>query len=273
MPFSAEERDLAIALAAHAATALANAETTQELLAEQEARLREREQAIAERVHLAQDIHRAISEHLRASLLVLEQAEKDPGSPEEPLPWFLRQIRTHTNEGMKDLRMAITVLKPPPSRLPLEEVLEEALARFARVGEFKAIFDAAPRPFPDLLLPAREALIRVAKDALANVVQHADAEKVELFLAIEAGTPPEPRQARLTIRDDGVGFRVETDEIGRFRPEDGMRGFGLESMHEQAQQAGGTLQIISAPGRGTEIDVRIPIRGDTHEKTESSVGG
>ena len=61
----------------------------------------------------------------------------------------------------------------------------------------------------------------------------------------------------LTIRDDGVGFDAERVLSEKFRPE--MGGNGLVSMRRRAVELGGTIAVLSAPGRGTAISLRIPL--------------
>ena len=99
---------------------------------------------------------------------------------------------------------------------------------------------------PDLPLATKEALYRIAQESLHNIVKHARANAVVLRLC--APTPQSPVLA-LDIRDDGVGF----DPAGAFPGH-----LGLRSMRERAARLGGTLVIDSAPGRGTQIQVRVP---------------
>ena len=60
--------------------------------------------------------------------------------------------------------------------------------------------------------------------------------------------------AELVVRDDGRGF-----DPGRHEPRDPEDGFGLFSLRERLLAAGGTLEITSAPGRGTAAVVRLPL--------------
>jgi len=65
-----------------------------------------------------------------------------------------------------------------------------------------------------------------------------------------------PGEARLAVTDDGAGFA----------PGDGRRGdatgFGLRNMRERAAALGGTLDLRSAPSRGTTVEVVLPIEGE-----------
>jgi signal transduction histidine kinase len=97
-----------------------------------------------------------------------------------------------------------------------------------------------------------EALFRIVQEALNNVVKHARARRVEITLwAVDDSIA-------LTVRDDGQGFTSEPASLaGRLRsPTSG--GFGLRIMRERAEAFGGRFDVISAPGKGTIIDVRLP---------------
>jgi signal transduction histidine kinase len=97
------------------------------------------------------------------------------------------------------------------------------------------------------LTPAVEtALYRVVQEALANATQHARASHIRVEL------DQEHNYLCGLISDDGVGF--ETHSPGA--PKDRL---GLQGMRERLGAFGGTLRIISAPGRGAEIRFRLPL--------------
>jgi signal transduction histidine kinase len=87
-------------------------------------------------------------------------------------------------------------------------------------------------------------LLRAAQEALSNVRRHARARLVTVRLSAEEA------QARVEVVDDGIGFDAETPA-----------GFGLTGMRDRVQDAGGELDIASAPGVGTRISVRVPVAG------------
>jgi signal transduction histidine kinase len=92
-------------------------------------------------------------------------------------------------------------------------------------------------------------LFRISQEALTNVARHSGAKHVGIALQPEAGG------VRLTIEDDGRG--LPPDGAGR-------NGLGLIGIRARARSAGGSADIRSTPGHGVVIEVRVPIRNETH---------
>lgn len=91
------------------------------------------------------------------------------------------------------------------------------------------------------------ALYRIIQEALNNVTKHAQAKKVSIQL------DEDTRRISCTIRDDGVGFNA-----GVFLSEKRKKGLGLIGIQERLSAIGGTLQISSAPGKGTLLRITVP---------------
>jgi signal transduction histidine kinase len=93
----------------------------------------------------------------------------------------------------------------------------------------------------------RTCLYRVVQEALTNVARHARAKRIRLVLKRDAGS------VSVAIEDDGDGFPP---------PRPRARGLGLLGLKERVEELSGTVQIASAPGKGTRISVWIPVTGD-----------
>lgn len=109
-----------------------------------------------------------------------------------------------------------------------------------------------PSPDTDLPLPAeyRRDLFLLFKEALHNLIRHAEATEVQIRLSLDRSLPGEPR-IELFIRDNGKGFLPQ--QLGR-------GGNGVRSMQQRAQSLSGTLDIDSGPGRGTTLRFVGPLR-------------
>jgi signal transduction histidine kinase len=102
--------------------------------------------------------------------------------------------------------------------------------------------------FPHFPIEVRLQIIRIIQEALTNVGKHAQARRVELVFRQDG------EWLQLSIEDDGCGF----DPL-RLKQEDRDR-FGLAIMHERVASVGGTLVIDSAPGKGTRLQLRVPLQ-------------
>jgi signal transduction histidine kinase len=101
--------------------------------------------------------------------------------------------------------------------------------------------------FPRAVDPDVEAVcFRVAQEALANIVKHAQAREVRVTLAYAT------RAVRLSVSDDGRGFEVDPD----FRTYGGH--WGLLGMRERAGQIRAKLSVRSRLGHGTEVVLLVP---------------
>ena len=89
-------------------------------------------------------------------------------------------------------------------------------------------------------------LLRIGQEAILNAVRHAHAGRIEVELAFESGG------VRLSVRDDGCGF--DQEKVG----DNGH--FGIIGMRERANQLGGSFAVNSAPGRGTKVEVMLPLQ-------------
>ena len=90
-------------------------------------------------------------------------------------------------------------------------------------------------------------LLRIAQEAVTNVLKHAGASKILLKLHMEA------RKLYLRVADNGRGFEQKDafSQVGHF---------GLQGMRERAERLGGELHLASHPGEGTEVEVTVPLK-------------
>ena len=93
----------------------------------------------------------------------------------------------------------------------------------------------------------------VAREAVYNALRHGHPHEVALSFHFQRG------KVRMSVQDDGCGF--EPDEV---LPQAGGH-FGLIGMRERTERLGGSFAVRSAPGKGTELCVEVPVRAP-HER-------
>ena len=232
MPYAGETTFLA-ALADQAATAAANAR----LLAAAREKV-----TLEERQRLARELHDSVSQSLYAIQLGAQTARErlDGQSPQivRPIDHVMRQAEA----SQAEMRALIFELRPESLEMEglvaaLNRQIDAIRARHGITAPTIASVE------PELPIEVKQALHRIAQEALWNTVKHARARRVDVRLK------PDGHSVVLQIADDGVGF----DPGGSFPGH-----LGLRSMHERATGVGGSLEIVSTRGRGTRVVVRVP---------------
>ena len=186
---------------------------------------------IEERGRIARDLHDGLTQELAfigRNLYRLD--EQDP---------TVARIRASTARAIDESRRAIAALTRPFDE-PFEQALAEAALDTADREGTRVALDLGPNIEIDF--ERREALIRIACEAIANAARHGEAEIVRVELSNGRGV-------RLRVTDDGTGFDLHA------LSEQSRRGFGLVSMRERAIALGGQFRVSSAPGQGTEVEV------------------
>jgi signal transduction histidine kinase len=152
--------------------------------------------------------------------------------------------------------------------LGLEAALRRYCTEWSEHGNVALDFHCDGLADRRLPLELETALYRVTQEALTNVLRHAQAKRVSVLLERRAN------HLSLIVEDNGVGFEsAEVLEASSVRDK-----LGLLGMQERIRLAGGTLEIESAPARGTTVFVRVPlaakeIKKEDHEKHPDSHRG
>jgi signal transduction histidine kinase/HAMP domain-containing protein len=231
-----DESDLAVlqSLARQAAVAIENARLYRQ--AQQLAVLEERNR-------LARDLHDSVTQALYAVSLYSEAAIRLLSSGESDLVAdHLHELRDMAQGALREMRLLVFELRPP---ILERDGLVPALEARLEAVEGRAGLECRFQVEGDGRLPPQieEGLYGIAREALNNILNHAQASTVAVSL----------RQDQLTvvleIRDDGIGFDPDlVQDLG---------GMGLTGMKERAMQLGGRFVLRSSPGSGTLIRVEV----------------
>lgn len=234
--FSEEELRLAVAFADQAALAIENA------------RLRQRVKQAAvveERGRLARELHDSVTQSLYSLTLLAEGWRRIAASGRlENVADTLAELGGIAQQALKEMRLLVHQLRPPLlEKEGLWGALHQRLAAVEqRAGvEARLLSDAVIELAPAL----EEGLYRIAQEALNNALKHAAATSVTVHIRTPAN------HIELEVSDNGVGFETTMLREG---------GIGLASMRERAESLGGELTIVSTPGEGTRVTVRLPTR-------------
>src|SRR5579872_3952560 len=199
-----------------------------------------------ERSRVARELHDDLNQSIAFLQLNLATLRQNlPDSPDETRT----QLQSLT-EGLGELSAKISQiarqLHPPALQdLGLEAAMRSYVTKFAEKERIKAVFrsKSVPREIPSQV---GINLYRILQEALHNASKYARTERLTVSLS-GAGE----NQIRLVIRDHGVGLDPDAGKRGQ--------GLGLISMEERAKLLHGVFQVSSRPGRGTQVEVEVPI--------------
>jgi PAS domain S-box-containing protein len=235
--FTEPEQRLLVALAQRAGLALDNARLYEAARGKA---------ALEERQRLARELHDSVSQALYAIGLNTTAAQHLIAADPSRVSRLLTDVLSLAETGLAEMRALIFELRP--ESLETEGLVGALEKQAAAVhARHRLQVDATLGEEPNVPLGTKEALYRLAQEALHNVAKHAHAHVVKLELESD------PSQLVLRIGDDGRGF----DSAGSFPGH-----LGLHSMRERIAALGAEFAIASAPGEGTLISVRIPLQAE-----------
>jgi two-component system sensor histidine kinase UhpB len=196
-----------------------------------------------ERRRIARELHDQVGQNLSALNINLDivLGSLQDGALRTRLQDSLRLV----DGTLQSIETVMSELRPP---LLDEYGLGAALAGYAeeyaqRTG-VRVSIDKPQESGRALRPEAAVALFRIAQEALNNVAKHAGAKLVRIGLSLEG------EEVNLTIADDGSGFDVTQAPRGRW---------GMSTMRERAEAAGGRFMVDSVPGKGTTVRVAVPL--------------
>jgi signal transduction histidine kinase/HAMP domain-containing protein len=248
------ENDVPIlqALANQAAAALENARLYAELQHKEAARTQLLERLIVaqeeERKRMARDLHDQLGSTLGGLTLSIEAAEQSLQEDSSQLKERLERTKDLATQALEDTHKLILDLRPVVlDDLGLVAAIRadaETHLRSRGIDVQIVVGGARRRLKPELEL----ALFRIVQEAITNIAKHAEARHVNLALEFKDST------VVVRVEDDGKGFDVQSVR----NSEDRTRGLGLLGMAERATLVGGSFQIESRIGRGTQVAITIP---------------
>ena len=199
--------------------------------------------ALEERQRLARELHDSLSQTLYGIALGAHTALIFLDSERDKVVEALDYVLSLADAGLTDMRALIFDLRPESLEAEglVSALAKRATALRARYGlEVKTEICEEP----DVPLETKDAIYRVAQEALHNAVKHARANQLGLRLCHMRDT------LVLEVSDDGAGFDPAQSFPGHF---------GLDSMRERVARLRGTLGIHSAPGSGTRVRAEFPL--------------
>ncbi len=196
-----------------------------------------------ERQRLARELHDAVSQQLFAISMTATAVGRTLEKDFDKAQRQIALIEEMAAVAQSEMRALLLHLRP----VYLEgKGLEQGIRELIKELEIKVPLDIVCEIDPEiqLLKGVENHLFRIVQESISNTLRHAKAEKMEIRLQKRGDT------VRLTLRDDGVGFELDESKL---------TSYGLSNMQERIVETGGSIQFITAPGKGMRIEVTVPL--------------
>lgn len=199
-----------------------------------------------ERLRISRDLHDNIGAELTLITSALDSKAFETRDEREK-DW-LNDVSNYARQAMADLRETIWAFKS--DHMPVRELVAKVREFAGRMSSMAGIeIEIEDRIPEDIGLSPGQviSLYRISQEALQNALKYAGGDRIRWEIFLESG------QLCLLIADKGIGFD----------PALVTKGYGLSHMRERMEEVNGECEIISKPGEGTRIIVRLPVTKST----------
>ena len=215
-----------------------------------------------ERYRISREIHDGPAQDLANSLFTTTIVERLMDQDMAEAKKTLEELRGEIRKCLTSVRQIIFDMRPMAlDDLGLPQAVEQLIALFGERGKLHGTF-SLEGDYYALPKHVEIAVFRIVQEALNNVVQHARTDKVRVRMHYT------PQALTLLIADEGVGFAPDQiDEPEDEAESDSLdmeaqrrrrgRHFGMIGMEERAKLIGAEIQILSEPGKGTKVHLRV----------------
>jgi signal transduction histidine kinase len=251
-----EGLELLDAIAQQAIVALQNAKLYSQLEQEKQRMIEMQEEA---RNKLARDLHDGPAQSIGAIAMRVNFARRlvtrEPKSASDEL-YKIEELARRTS---KEIRQMLFTLRPLILESEgLSAALKDLAAKMQETHHQQVIVEADPKVEEQMEVGKQGVVFFIVEEAVNNARKHAKAPHIYVRLRKRG------EMALLEIQDDGVGFDVQAVEEDYQR-----RGsLGMINLQERAEMVGGVLRIDSAPGRGTNVTVSIPLSVEAADRIQ-----
>jgi len=192
---------------------------------------------------LSQELHDNVAQVLTAGVMQLNPAVEL--MQDEQGKAILNAAKKTIKSAISDIRLLSHSLNTGlVEHRDTGEAIQDELTRIEAFSKIRCKLQSEEEH--DLPPEQRLLVFRIVQEALQNILKHAKASSITVAISST------DEQYRLQITDDGIGFNVQDGRLSN--------SLGMNNIRERTSLMRGTLNILSAPGKGTTLDLQIPIR-------------
>lgn len=198
---------------------------------------------IEERQRLARELHDAVSQQLFAISMTATAVGRTLEKDFDRAQRQVELIEEMASVAQSEMRALLLHLRP----VYLEgKQLAQGLLDLVRELKTKVPMELALEMDEELSLGKgiENHLFRIIQEAMSNTLRHAKADKMEIRIHRRG------EAVKVFLKDNGIGFQMDEKK---------QASYGLSTMQERVHEIGGSIQIITAPGKGTRIEITVPV--------------
>jgi PAS domain S-box-containing protein len=205
----------------------------------------ERAMFLEEKTRLAGEIHDSLAQSFTGISMQLEMAREVMIDKDNELLGYLERANDLARFGLAEARRSVLTLEPMIIKdAGLIESLQMLVERSNIPGRLRCTFRSNLEDDESLPVVVRQDLLRIAQEAISNALRHAKSTVISVHLRLD------PPNLILRVKDNGHGITTEAET---------REGFGFANMRARVKKLKGTLDIRTAPGRGTNIVACVPL--------------
>ena len=212
-----------------------------------------------ERYRVSREIHDGPAQDLANLIFQTSVAEKLVDYDPEEAKQTLQELRKQIRDCLTNIRQVIFDMRPMAlDDLGLAPALNQLVGQMASRGILSTEFSIDGQPY-ELPKHVEIAIFRIVQEALNNAAHHSGTDKARLRVLCR------PDALSVLIQDDGKGFDTDAEpdmpeaaEVLREEESSSAGQFGLLGMRERAKLIGAEINVMSAPGKGTRVHLRVP---------------
>lgn len=208
---------------------------------------------VEERQRLARELHDAVSQQLFAISMTATAVGRTLDKDFDKAQRQVALIEEMSAVAQSEMRALLLHLRP----VYLEgKALEQGLRDLIKELQIKVPMEITFEMDEDIHLVKgiENHLFRIIQEAMSNTLRHAKADKMDIRIHRRQNT------VRVMLRDDGVGFELDDKK---------QTSYGLSTMQERVTEIGGSIQFITAPGKGTRIEITVPLMNEERKRGDS----
>lgn len=203
-----------------------------------------------ERKRIARDLHDTVSQDLFAASMVLSGIAQNVSQLDvDQVGSQLLAVEEMLQHAQNDLRILLLHLRPVElENKTLSEGFRMILKELTDKSDIEVVYHESILTFPKKI---EDNIFRIGQEFISNTLKHSQASRLEVYLN------QTENELQLKMIDNGIGF--DMDSVYDLS-------YGLKNIEDRVEDLAGNLQLLSQPGKGVAMDIRLPLVNQSEDK-------